>query len=161
VGQPSWGRNRPPADNGDAAVCLDGADSNSGNLCLRAKQIDLYINSIPNGTNNWLEQLTASQKTLKVPLSINNTDVLTSFKFYSSSITPSSVTAQTCSDQTFTISGLVTTDKISNVFPPAALGNVSLNAYVSSANTVLFHFCNPSPSSVTPPAGSYSFLAVH
>jgi hypothetical protein len=56
---------------------------------------------------------------------------------------------------------LLATDRTSNITPPSALGNVSLNAYASAAGTVLLHFCNPSSSSVTPPAGVYSFLAVH
>ncbi len=76
-------------------------------------------------------------------------------------ITPTAVSGVSCSDQTFSVTGLLATDRVSNITPPAALGNVSLNGYASSSNTVLLHFCNPSSSSVTPPAGVYSFLAVH
>jgi hypothetical protein len=81
--------------------------------------------------------------------------------YSSSSITPTAVTASSCSDQTFTVSGLLATDRVSSIAPPSALGNLSLNGYASAAGTVLLHFCNPSSSSVTPPAGVYSFLAVH
>jgi len=77
------------------------------------------------------------------------------------SITPTAVSGASCSDQTFTVTGLLAADRISNITPPSALGNVSLNAYASAAGTVLLHFCNPSSLSVTPPAGVYSFLAVH
>ena len=81
--------------------------------------------------------------------------------YSTSSITPTAVSSASCSDQTFTVTGLLATDRISNITPPSALGNVSLNGYASAAGAVLLHFCNPSSSSVTPPAGVYSFLAVH
>jgi hypothetical protein len=81
--------------------------------------------------------------------------------YSTASITPTSVGATSCSDQTFSLTGLTAADRISNITPPSALGNVSLNGYASAAGTVLLHFCNPSSSSVTPPAGVYSFLAVH
>jgi hypothetical protein len=78
--------------------------------------------------------------------------------FSTASITPTAVTAATCSDQTFAVTGVSTGDKLGAVIPPGALGNVSVNADVSAANTVRLHFCNPSAVSVTPPAGVYSFL---
>lgn len=96
------------------------------------------------------------------PVNINNTTAITSNSFYTTgSVTPSGVGAQTCSDQTFTVSGLSTADRISSVVPPSTLGNVSLNGYASASNTVLLHFCNPSAITVTPPAGVYQFQAMH
>jgi hypothetical protein len=88
--------------------------------------------------------------------------MLTQMALYSTaSITPAAVSAARCSDQSFPLQGVTTADRISNLVPPAALGNVSLNGYISASNTLLLHFCNPSGSSVTPPAGVYSILAVH
>jgi len=88
--------------------------------------------------------------------------MLTKMALYSTaSITPAAVKAAGCSDQHFLLKGVTTADRISNVVPPAALGNVSLNGYISASETLLLHFCNPSGSSVTPPAGIYSVLAVH
>jgi hypothetical protein len=81
--------------------------------------------------------------------------------YSTASITPTAVGAASCSDQTFTVTGLLATDRISNITSPSALGNVAVNGYASAAGTVLLHFCNPSSTSVTPPAGVYSFLAVH
>jgi hypothetical protein len=81
--------------------------------------------------------------------------------YSTASITPTAVGAASCSDQTFSVTGLLATDRVSNVAPPAALGNLSLNGYASASGTILFHFCNSSSSSLTPPAGVYSFLAVH
>ena len=76
-------------------------------------------------------------------------------------VVPVAVPAQSCSDQTFTVSGLVAADNLGSIQPPAALGNVSVGGYASSPNTVTFHFCNASTSSVVPPAGAYTFLAMH
>ena len=77
------------------------------------------------------------------------------------SITPVAVPAQTCSDQTFTVSGLVQADAIGSIHPGGALGNLSLEGYASGANTLTMHFCNVSAVSVVPPAGNYTFLAMH
>jgi hypothetical protein len=81
--------------------------------------------------------------------------------YSTASIAPSAVRAASCADQTFPLKGATTADRISNLVPPAALGNVSLNGYISARDTLLLHFCNPSGSSATPPAGVYSILAVH
>jgi hypothetical protein len=81
--------------------------------------------------------------------------------YSTASISPSAVSAQSCSDQTFTVTGLTVSDRLGTMTPPAALGNVSVNAYANASNTLELHFCNPSASSVTPPAGVYSFLAMH
>jgi hypothetical protein len=87
--------------------------------------------------------------------------MLTQMALYSTaSITPAAVSAASCSDQTFPLQGVTTADRISNIVPPAALGNVSLNGYISASNTLLLHICNPSGSSATPPPGVYSILAV-
>jgi hypothetical protein len=66
-----------------------------------------------------------------------------------------------CSDQTVTLKGVTVADHVSNIVPPASLGNLSLNGYVSQFDTLLLHFCNASSSPTTPPAGAYSVLAVH
>jgi hypothetical protein len=81
---------------------------------------------------------------------------------YAPSITPAAVAAQSCADQTFTVTGLVVTDTLSRLIPPAALGNVGVgDAYASAANVLTLHFCNPSVAAVTPPAGVYTFRATH
>ena len=58
------------------------------------------------------------------------------------------------------VSGLAKSDLITGITPPKALGRLSLNAYVSAANTLTLHFCNPT-TSVGIPARVYSFLSVH
>ena len=63
---------RPTADTADSAICSDAATaSNAAQLCLRAPgAISEYINSLPDGVH-FLERLTASAKTVNVPLTVN------------------------------------------------------------------------------------------
>jgi hypothetical protein len=77
-------------------------------------------------------------------------------KYYSTaSITPVSVAAQSCADQNFTATGLRAGDKLSQIVPSGALGNVSVAGYVTVSDTLTLHFCNSSTAIVTPPAGVY------
>jgi hypothetical protein len=79
--------------------------------------------------------------------------------FRTASITPVAVSSQTCSDQTFAVSGTVApSDEVGQVSWPGALGNLSVSAQVPSNNNILLHFCNPSAANVTPPAGVYRFF---
>ncbi len=163
--------NRPAYDAADAALCLDqfrGFD-NSG-ICLRApSSVSNYIGTVPDNVN-WKERLTATQKSFAVPVVINPGSTLTvgagsaiaQLKVFSTGpINPAAVAGSNCADQSFAAPSLTPADVIGNVTPPTSLGRVSLNAYPGSAGSVIFHFCNPGSASATPPAGSYSFLAVH
>ena len=82
-------------------------------------------------------------------------------KIYSiSKISASNVPAQRCLDVVEKVKGLIVADQITSITPPGRLGNLSLNAYPEEEGAVDLHFCNPSTSEVTIPAGTYSFLAV-
>jgi hypothetical protein len=81
--------------------------------------------------------------------------------FTTGAVTPTAVPAQSCNDQTFTVSGIVATDNLGSIRPPTSLGNLSMSGYASAANTVLLHFCNVATTSAVPPAGAYTFLAMH
>lgn len=131
--------------------------------------ISHYIASLPDGTH-WKERLTAKEKTLAVPLVIEKGNTLTlgagtalsEMKIYSTDkINSAPIAGRICIDLTATAKGLSTADQIGEVCPPAALGNLSLNAYVTEANAVTLHFCNPGVQRALTPAGAYSFLAVH
>jgi hypothetical protein len=130
--------------------------------------ISNYINALPDGAN-WKERLTAKEKTLAVPLVIKDGNTFTlgagtalsQMKIYvTNRLAATSVAGQGCIDLTATAAGLGAKDEVTGVRPPAALGNLSLNAYAKEANSVTLHFCNPSGSAVNTPAGTYSFLAV-
>jgi hypothetical protein len=81
--------------------------------------------------------------------------------FTTGMVTPTAVPAQSCNDQAFTVSGLIATDNLGSIRPPAPLGNLSMNGYASAPNSLLLHFCNATTASVVPPAGAYTFLAMH
>jgi hypothetical protein len=128
-----------------------------------------YIGNKGDGTR-WKERLTASEKTFAVAVSIQKGNTLTvgegsplsRMKIYSTpGIAASNVAAQSCRDVTQTEPGLSKSDLITGITPPKPLGNLSLNAYASAADTLTLHFCNPTTSSVGIPSGVYSFLSVH
>lgn len=106
--------------------------------------------------------LAATKSVQAQQLTVGTSSTVSSIAFYNTgSIAPAAVPAGTCTDQTFTVTGLLATDNLGSIAPPAALGNLSISGYASGANTLTLHLCNVSASSVTPPAGAYSFLAVH
>lgn len=106
--------------------------------------------------------VSASASITTPSLSVGGGSPISHVAYYTTGVVaPTSVAAQSCSDQAFTVSGLVAADNLGSIHPPAALGNLSIEGYTSSANTVSFHFCNVSATSAVPPAGAYTFLAMH
>ena len=106
--------------------------------------------------------VSASASITTPSLSVGGGSPISHVAYYTTGVVaPTSVAAQSCSDQTFTVSGLVAADNLGSIHPPTALGNLSIEGYTSSANTVSFHFCNVSATSAVPPAGAYTFLAMH
>ena len=94
-------------------------------------------------------------------LTLGRGSMLTGASVYATGdIAPSLVAPHSCSDQAFSVPGLDPSDKISAVTPPMGLGAISLLAYPSERDAILFHFCNASTGEVMPPAGSYTFLAI-
>ncbi len=85
---------------------------------------------------------------------------ITKLAIYSQDLTPSSVANKTCAEQTFTVTGLSTNDKV--MVTPAATGNaVGVGAARASAtDTVAITFCNPSSGALTPNSGTYSFIVL-
>jgi hypothetical protein len=166
---------RPPANANDVWI---GTDVPSGGVVLNAGQLAFgapvsitnYIGATGDGVHsNWLERLTAKQKTFAVPVRINDGNSftlgdgtrLTQMKIYSVDISATDVPAQSCIDAAGKVKGLNKADQITGMTPPGKLGNLSLNAYPINDGTVNLHLCNPSNTAVKSPAGSYSFLAVH
>ena len=106
--------------------------------------------------------VTASNSISTPSITVGGGSPVSHIAYYTTgSITPIAVAAQTCNDQTFTVNGLVQTDAIGSIHPAGALGNLSLEGYAGAANTLTMHFCNVSAVSIVPPAGSYTFLAMH
>jgi hypothetical protein len=86
-------------------------------------------------------------------------DVITLAKVYTPSITPASVGAATVAEQTFTVTGLTTADKV--IVNPPAIGNATgvAGARVSAADTLAIRFVNPTAGALTPSAGTYTVFA--
>lgn len=99
--------------------------------------------------------------TTATTLNIGSSTTITASTVYSPSITPTAVAANVCADQTFTVTGLATTDDLTALNPPSALGSISAHGYASATNTLTIHFCNVTAGSITPPAGVYRFRATH
>jgi hypothetical protein len=82
-------------------------------------------------------------------------------KIYSVNDVPArGVPPQSCVDVVGKARGLIKSDQITGITPPAKLGNLSLNAYTAGADAITLHFCNPGRSEAITPSGAYSFLAV-
>ena len=168
-----WGY-RAPASPNDTWIGTDVAGSvypNAGQLAFGAPiSITHYIRQTGDGVHaNWLERLTAEDKTFAVPVKINegksftlgNGSPLSQMKIYRVNATATNhVPAHGCGDVFGEAKGLSKSDQITSVTPPGRLGNLSLNAYPTDEGQVVLHFCNPSNSEATVPSGSYSFLAV-
>lgn len=79
-----------------------------------------------------------------------------SYSTQTASITPAAVLTITATEQTFTVYGLRTTDKVV-VSPPSAVpaGLAQASARVSAADTLAITWVNPTAGSLTPPAGVY------
>lgn len=84
---------------------------------------------------------------------------LTGCVVYSPTITATSVAAATVAEQTFTVTGLTTADKV--VVIPAAISNATgiAGARVSAADTLAVRFVNPTAGALTPTAGTWTVMA--
>lgn len=82
------------------------------------------------------------------------------FRLYSQTITPASVGAATVAEQTFTVTGLTTSDTV--FLDPGAISNAVgvCGARVSAADTLAVQFCNPTAGALTPTAGTWKIFAV-
>ena len=79
---------------------------------------------------------------------------------YQPTIDPASVSANSESQQTFTVTGLKTNDVVF-VNKPSNTGGIGIiNAYVSATDTLAIKFYNTSAGSVNPPSETYRVVAV-
>lgn len=86
---------------------------------------------------------------------------ITQIRVYSASLTPAEVAANTSAEQTFTVTGLATTDKVFVNKPTAQAGLGIVGARVSAANTLALTFGNFTGTPITPTAAqSYAVVAI-
>lgn len=131
--------------------------------------ISNYIGNVGDG-KAWKERLTQKEKEFAVPVVIDKGNTLTvgsgtplsQMRMYRANISASQyVSAQSCSDVKAAVSGLSDSDQVTGLKPPRALGNLSLNGYAGTTDTLILHFSNPGTNPAEIPTGVYSFLAVH
>jgi hypothetical protein len=84
---------------------------------------------------------------------------LTQIRVYSQSLDVASVAANTSAEQTFTVTGLATTDKVFVNKPSVSAGLVVGNARVSAANTLALTFGNLTAAPIDPAAETYTIVA--
>lgn len=84
---------------------------------------------------------------------------ITGMKIYAPTLTPASVATIVVAEQTFTVTGLTTADKV--IVNPPAIANATgiAGARVSAADTLAIRFVNPTAGALTPTAGVYTVLA--
>jgi hypothetical protein len=84
---------------------------------------------------------------------------ITKVVVYTPTLTPASVSAATVAEQTFTVTGVTTADKI--VVNPPAIANATgiVGARVSAVDTVAIRFVNPTAGALTPTSGVYTIIA--
>lgn len=76
------------------------------------------------------------------------------------SLTPASVATIVAAKQTFTVSGLKVGDSVVALSNPNTTAAALCGAEVSAADTLRLTFVNPTAGSVTPTAGTYTFLVI-
>lgn len=90
----------------------------------------------------------------------NSGTAITGIKVYSAALTPTSVGAATVAEQTFTVTGLTTADKVIVNNPTISNAVGIAGARVSAADTLALRFVNPTAGSLTPTAGTFTIIAV-
>lgn len=92
-------------------------------------------------------------------VAIGSGTALTKAVVYTPTITPASVAAATVAEQTFTVTGLTTADKVV-VNPPSIANATGISGVrVSAADTLAIRFVNPTAGALTPTSGTYTVLA--
>jgi hypothetical protein len=162
--------NRPVNDPNDAFIGYDHGNGDPAQVGISVgapRSLSNYIGNVGDG-KNWKEQLTAKAKTFAVPVLIQDGSTLTIGRGTPISQVDikhveaqgAAVQAQACTDVNVVAQGLTAGTQVVSIAPPSALGNLSVNAYVSKGNTLTMHFCNVSSQLANIPAGQYSFLLV-
>lgn len=93
-------------------------------------------------------------------LAIGSGTVITKTVVYTPILTPASVAANTSAEQTFTVTGLTTADKVIVNGPAPTAGTGIVNVRVSAADTLAITFGNFTAGGLTPTSGTYSIIAI-
>lgn len=135
------------------------SDTDSGVYRIGANNIGVAVNGakvLDVATTG----LTVTGATASTTLAVGSGTAITGIVVYSQTITPASVAAATVAEQTFTVTGLTTADKV--FVNHAATGNATglAGVRVSAANTLAVSFVNPTAGALTPAAGTWTIVAM-
>ena len=111
---------------------------------------------IPSGPN-FLKDINSDQGKNWLKLVWNK---LIKRRTYSQSLAPTAVSANTTSEQTFTVKGLNSTDTIYVNKPTHQAGLGVVNVRVSADNTLAITYMNTTASSITPTTEVYKIVAI-
>lgn len=130
------------------AIFVDGRTAAGGALTTR---------DIITFRNNLTEVVTVKATGLKIGASGTT---ITQTRVYSQSLDVASVAANTTAEQTFTVTGLSTADKVFVNKPSVNAGLGIVNARVSAADTLALTFVNATAGAIDPAAETYTIFAV-
>lgn len=145
------------ADTGThTAIKLNITDSGPANTASKLLDLQVGGTSVFNVTKLGVVTLPTGS-TLKIH---NSGASITRVILYQPTLAVLQVLAATCAEQTFTVSGLATTDSlIVNPFDAPTAGVQMTAARVSAVNTLALTFCNATAGNLTPPTAQYDILA--
>jgi hypothetical protein len=162
--------NRPVNDPNDAFIGYDHGDGTPSQVGISfgaPRSLSNYIGNAGDG-KNWKEQLTAKAKTFAVPvviqegstLTVGNGTPISQMDIKHVDVKGGAVPPQACTDVSVVVPGVTAGAQIVSLAPPSSLGSLSVNGYVSKANSLTLHFCNVNSRATNVPAGQYSFFLV-
>lgn len=88
----------------------------------------------------------------------NAAAALARYFFATTTIDFASIAAQTCNEQTMTVTGAAANDRVVLGLAHGVMntGDLSASAWVSAADTVTIRLCNPTVGALDPPSGTFS-----
>jgi hypothetical protein len=95
-----------------------------------------------------------------VDLSVGNGTVITKIQVLTATYDPASLSANTGREDTVTVNGVTTADKITVFKPTTTAGFFVAGAFPSASNTVKVHVVNATTSAIDAPSETYTFLAI-
>jgi len=85
-------------------------------------------------------------------LTVGSGTALTRLAYYTATLSPAQVAANTCAEQTFTVTGVTAGDVVFVNKPTAQAGLGLAGVRASGANEVGINFCNTTGAGITPTA---------
>jgi hypothetical protein len=126
----------------------------------------IYTNAISNasgGTNVGLLNIDGGSGATN-GVTIGSSSLATPIKgvfFIDSAQTPGSQATITCAPQSFTVTGVTTADQVVLVQWPATGNGTGYGvSHVTATNTIAQVVCNPTAGSLTPAAGTFTYMVV-